>query len=310
MNNWDINILVNGNRCKQYKHNNRIYIEAKQGSEYAIEIKNNFWKRVLAVCSVDGLNVLTGEKANPDDSGYIVPGSSAEKIKGFRYSDTEWALFKFGMKYNGKTYAQSKYDGSEANCGVISGKIFYEKEPQYVPPTITITPTPIIINPPWHPWNEPYITYTTCTNAVSGGMNWANNSTTYTNNSPLRSRSGHDHSSNKISSMNLMSNCDDSVASAGLSYDSGMERDMMCGIGQTIKQSRGFDMGTEWGKREQSKITTVEFERGILAESFNIYYASRESLIQMGVPLTNELKVNLPQGFPGGYAKPPYGWQG
>ena len=64
-----------------------------------------------------------------------------------------------------------------------------------------------------------------------------------------------------------------------------------------------FDMGTEWGRKEQSKVYTVEFERGCLAQSFDIYYASRESLIAMGVPIHNVLSVNIPQSFPDKYAK-------
>ena len=110
---FDLNITVNGSRCKQYSHQGKTFIEAKQGSEYVIEVKNNHWKRVLAVGSVDGLNVLTGKTANEADSGYIIGAYSSEKIKGFRFSDDEWALFKFGYKFNGNTYAQSKEDGSE-----------------------------------------------------------------------------------------------------------------------------------------------------------------------------------------------------
>ena len=125
---FDLNITVNGSRCKQYYHQGKIFIQANPGSEYSIEIKNNHWKRILAVSSVDGLNVLTGKSANELDSGYIINGYSSEKIKGFRFSDNEWALFKFGYKFNGKTYAQSKNDGSEQNCGVIGVRLFYEKE--------------------------------------------------------------------------------------------------------------------------------------------------------------------------------------
>jgi len=109
---FDLNITVNGSRCKQYSHQGKIFIEAKQSSEYVIEIKNNHWKRVLMVGSVDGLNVLTGKTASENDTGYIIGAYSAEKIKGFRVSDDEWALFKFGYKFNGNTYAQSKEDGS------------------------------------------------------------------------------------------------------------------------------------------------------------------------------------------------------
>src|ERR1035437_5059483 len=124
---FDVDILVNGSRCKQYSHESRKYIEAKNGSEWCLKIKNNTNSRVLAICSVDGLNVLTGESAGPNDSGYIIDSYNSQKIKGFRVSDSSWALFKFGYKADGKTYAQSKNDGSEKNCGVIGVRLYYEK---------------------------------------------------------------------------------------------------------------------------------------------------------------------------------------
>ena len=162
---FDLNITVNGNRCKQYSHQGKTFIEAKNGSEYVIEIKNNHWKRILAVGSVDGLNVLTGKTASEGDTGYIIGAYSSEKIKGFRFSDDEWALFKFGYKFNGKTYAQSKEDGSEKNCGVIGLRLFYEKEPVvvYNTPIINI-PVPYITPAPWQPW---YSTITCQTGAAS-----------------------------------------------------------------------------------------------------------------------------------------------
>lgn len=283
---FDINILVNGNRCKQYWHDNKCYVEAKQGSEYSIEIKNNYWKRILSVCSVDGLNVLSGKSASPEDTGYIIDSYHSEKIKGFRFSNDEWAIFKFGYKFNGKTYAQSKQDGSEKNCGVVGVKLFYEDEPpavitnnnnwywnQYELPKITT---------PYHP---PYWTYT-CSNGESleGGIYGSSNSSNthqsfYCSNSPLRS-------------------CDST------------KRQQSKFVGNNQIKPKGFDMGTEWGRKETSKVQNVSFERGRLAHSLNIYYASRESLIQMGVPIHNEIKVNLPQSFPNQYAQPPKGWQG
>ena len=158
---FDLNILVNGNRCKQYQHQGKTFIEAKNGSEYVIEIKNNHYKRILAVGSVDGLNVLTGKAASDTDTGYIIGAYSSEKIKGFRFSDDEWAMFKFGYKFYGNTYAQSKEDGSEKNCGVIGLRVFYEKEPIV---TTTIINNPV---PYYQPW--PYWTYNILTNT------WTNN---------------------------------------------------------------------------------------------------------------------------------------
>ena len=72
----------------------------------------------------------------------------------------------------------------------------------------------------------------------------------------------------------------------------------------------GFDMGTKWGEAKESKVVEVEFERGTLALTTNIYYASRQSLLEMGVPLGSEKQVSFPEPFTDSkYAKPPKGWK-
>lgn len=289
-NTWDINILVNGNRCKQYQHQGKTFIEAKAGSEYVIEIKNNYWRRILAVSAVDGLNVLDGKPASADDNGYIIDAYHSEKIKGFRFSDDEWAMFKFGYKYNGKTYAQSKQDGSEMNCGVIGLRLFYEElvpcilggglygPGRYGTPCDPITPS----------WTTGHYTSTVnyCASNLDSGAG------------------DNEIFGNQLRSCEPEITC--RVDNASLTYSTPVQS---TGLGQSVKP-KGFDMGTEWGRKETSKVNTVSFSRGCLAHQLDIYYASRESLLEMGVPLTNELKVNLPQSFPGKYAEPPKGWVG
>ena len=326
---FDLNILVNGHRCKQYYHQGKTFIEAKNGSEYVIEIKNNHSKRVLAVGSVDGLNVLTGKSASSNDTGYIVGAYSCERIKGFRFSDTEWAMFRFGYKFYGNTYAQSKEDGSEKNCGVIGMRIFYEKEP-----VVTYIPNPIIINnpPPYNPWpNWPYFTTTTTTTtpnysltgacggySAGGGRGLsAGSNASYTSNV--------NYTCNSLGSEKLMdysSTLKDSSPTKGgskkRSFGGGQSATArLCSAdGQAVacagvpyeQPEQDFDMGTEFGRREYSKIHNVEFERGCIAQSFDIYYASRESLINMGIPLVNTLQTNLPQSFPSQYCTPPKNW--
>ena len=118
---YEVQILVNGSRCKQYYHNGKTFLEAKKGSEYTLEIKNNTWQRILAVCSVDGLDVLNGKPAAEDGNGYVINGYNSLKIDGFRLSDNEVAKFVFD--YKGNSYAASKEDGSERNVGVIAGTL-------------------------------------------------------------------------------------------------------------------------------------------------------------------------------------------
>lgn len=308
---FDLNILVNGNRCKQYQHQGKTFIEAKNGSEYVIEIKNNHYKRILAVGSVDGLNVLTGKAASDTDTGYIIGAYSSEKIKGFRFSDDEWAMFKFGYKFYGKTYAQSKEDGSEKNCGVIGLRIFYEKEP--------IVTTTIINNPPylqpWPSWTYNTWTLTGSSGGLSGGggtgLSAGNIPSTYTSNVNYTCNNAGETllSENNMTSPGVSTRVNDACFT-NCSQD--LEPDLHAYHGniEVEQPKQDFDMGTEWGRKEHSKVHNVTFDRGCLAQSFDIYYASREALINMGVPITNKLSTNLPQSFPSGYAQPPKNWNG
>jgi hypothetical protein len=73
---------------------------------------------------------------------------------------------------------------------------------------------------------------------------------------------------------------------------------------------RGFDLGTSMGKSKESKVVEVDFERGMLVVSIDIFYASRESLIEMGIPLTNEKQINFPSAFKDSkYCVPPENWK-
>lgn len=278
---YDIHILVNGSRCKQYHHNGRTFIEAKEGSEYVIEVKNNTWKRIMACVSVDGLNILNGEAATIDGPGYIINSYCSNRYEGFRVSNDTVAKFVFGKK--GQSYAASKEDGSERNVGVIGLRLYEEK---YRPPIVVETTRRFYKNytkggtaDPMPP--EPTIWCDTST------ASWGSDALDLTlkDYEPERSFGG------------------------GQSALRGMSTGMACSVSpQNLTEA--FDMGTTWGGAKESRVIEVEFERGYLTLSTDIYYASRQSLIEMGVPVTNEKQVTFPSSFNDKYAKPPKGWRG
>lgn len=294
---FDINVLVNGSRCKQYGHQGKTYIEAKDGSEWYFQIQNNSPSRILAVCSVDGLNVLTGESASPKDSGYIIDAYSSQKIKGFRFSDEEWALFKFGYKVKGKTYAQSKGDGAEKNCGIIGICLFKEKQISkiqipYLEPNPYYPPLPSIPCPTWKPhdpWKYPTYEQSSSYSMYSGGTT----TSTVQNNLDWMEKS-----------------CDNQIINTSNLSTQYMSSAPMSRSAPKVTKKVSFDMGTEFGRRENSKIETVSFEKGNEVYSTDIYYASRNSLKDMGIPISSTLKASFPQSFPNKYAKPPEGWTG
>lgn len=307
---YDINILVNGNRCKQYHHNGKIFIEAKEGSEYSIEIKNNTWKRILAVCSVDGLDILNGKTATEDGPGYVISGFNSPKFDGFRVSDEKVAKFVFGAK--GSSYASSKEDGSEKNVGVIGIRIFNEKEKpvptvireehhhhHWPKPSYPKYPDPWDTgNPPWKPY--PMWCDTTWSRSLTGELG----DVTYgccVNDMSADAPSAPSTLGN-IKSRGLSGNATKTVNATFMA-----QSQQLSNAGNEVL---GFDMGTKWGEAKESKVVEVEFERGTLALTTNIYYASRQSLLEMGVPLGSEKQVSFPEPFADSkYAKPPKGWK-
>jgi len=284
MSNFDIQILVNGSRCKQYVHENRTYIEAKQGSEYSIEIKNNTYSRILAVCSVDGLDIISGKPAKETSPGYVIGGSCNDKFDGFRVSSDKIAKFTFDVKNN--SFAASKDNGSEKNVGVIGVRVFNEK--------ILHHPHPIVNyyhynTPVWY--NSPY-------NIVYGITTAGSSQPTNYNNNVIRSTQG--LMNGGCSSAGNIVKCSATPASATGTNNS---------LNTVLNESLGFDMGTTFGKAKESKVVEVTFEKGILAFTKNIYYASRQSLIEMGVPIGSEKTVNFPEPFTDNkYATHPKGW--
>ena len=62
------------------------YVVGTPGHEYTIRIRNNSGERILAVTSVDGVNVVTGETASPEQSGYVIDAGGSVEISGWRRS--------------------------------------------------------------------------------------------------------------------------------------------------------------------------------------------------------------------------------
>jgi hypothetical protein len=304
---YDVNILVNGSRCKQYSHQGKLLVEAKRGSEYVIEVKNDTWSRILAVCSVDGLDVLSGKTATENGNGYVVGRYNSLKLDGFRVSNDTVAKFVFD--YKDTSYAASKEDGSERNVGVIGVRIFTEK---VQPPPQEIhhhhhwrrryydwDNTPI--NPPYNPpiiWGD--TTYkSSTTTGTDNSLGLGNTAEYCCDNIPTK---GATKSSTKY---------DATLGNSLRARSRGITSQKLCALSD-MGDERGFDLGTKWGEAKESRVVEVEFEKGLLAFTTNIYYASRQSLIEMGVPLGNEKQVSFPEPFAdnGKYAKPPKNWRG
>jgi len=114
-----------GQRIPVYQHQGRLYVPGTPGEKYAVYVANRTGQRVLAAVSVDGINVVTGETAAPDQNGYVLGPWQSFEITGWRKSMNEIASFYFTRLPD--SYA-ARTDRPE-NVGVIGVAVFREWQP-------------------------------------------------------------------------------------------------------------------------------------------------------------------------------------
>jgi hypothetical protein len=117
-----------GRALEVHHHRGRQYVVGQPGHEYAVRIRNCSGQRVLAVVSVDGVNVVTGETATPDQSGYVIEPYGYVTIEGWRKDLERTAAFYFSDP--GDAYASRT--GRPDDLGVIGVALFREREPRWV----------------------------------------------------------------------------------------------------------------------------------------------------------------------------------
>jgi hypothetical protein len=130
-----------GAPLRTYYHHGEYWVAGKPGARYAIEIRNTMHERLLAVTSVDGINVLTGDTAQWNQSGYVLDGEQRYEITGWRKSQAEVAVFEFTALPD--SYAART--GRSANVGVIGVAVFRERRPAQVaspPPALAAPAAP------------------------------------------------------------------------------------------------------------------------------------------------------------------------
>jgi hypothetical protein len=111
------------------------WVEGKPGVPYAVRVRNATGERLLAVMSVDGVNVLSGETAAIGQSGYVFEAGRQSDIAGWRKSNTEIAAFEF----TASAHSYAERTGRPADVGVIGVALFRER------------PVPVVVPQP-APW--------------------------------------------------------------------------------------------------------------------------------------------------------------
>ena len=119
-----------GSSLPIYSHRGQSYVEGFFGNTYAVRVFNHTGRRVEAVVTVDGRDVISGQIGNyRGNRGYVIAPYDSVLIEGFRSSWSNVAAFTFTAV--GDSYAARMGDAS--NVGVIGVAVFQEKTYRPVP---------------------------------------------------------------------------------------------------------------------------------------------------------------------------------
>jgi len=113
-----------GRQLAVHWHEERAYVVGKPGNEYQITLRSRSREEVLAVVSVDGINVITGQSADPAQSGYVLAPRGALEIRGWRKSLAQTAAFYFTSLPD--SYAART--GRPDDVGVIGVALFRKRQ--------------------------------------------------------------------------------------------------------------------------------------------------------------------------------------
>ena len=121
----DITVIdrATGQTLPIHQHQGRYWVAGQPGSRYAVRLHNRSGGRLMSVISVDGVNVVSGETAGIEQTGYVFSPWERHDIAGWRKSQAQVAAFFFTPIAN--SYAART--GRPDDVGVIGVALFREK---------------------------------------------------------------------------------------------------------------------------------------------------------------------------------------
>lgn len=279
---YELSVMTDGAQAPTYYHNGETYVMGQRGQRYTLRIHNHSGRRVEAVVSVDGRDVVDGKSADYRlKRGYLVPPWGYVDVDGWRVSQGEAAAFRFSSvanSYVGRT-------GSTREVGVIGVAVFPER---YVPPP---PPPP---RPLYVPRHELY---------GHGGDDYSEERAPAAKSAPP--------SGGAPATSAPMSPMDERARAGG-----GALADR-----ETMQRDKRPGLGTGFGERVSSPVEEVVFYRhnpGTPSVVLGVRYNDRSGLVAMGVDVDgdgdNMHDVYLrrsaePFVVPSRrYAEPPAGW--
>lgn len=113
---------------KRYlKNEYRAYVEAINGENYSLNIRNHSNQRLGLVIAVDGRNIISGQKSKlkHNENMYILGPYESQSYSGWRTSSKDIHRFYFTESEN--SYAEAF--GDDSAMGVIAVAVYEEKQP-------------------------------------------------------------------------------------------------------------------------------------------------------------------------------------
>ncbi len=277
---------ASGQALPLYRFGGEYWVAGTPGAKYSVTVTNRARERILAVTSVDGVNVVSGETASVDQTGYIINRFQSYAVSGWRKSDTEVAAFTFVA--SPKSYASRT--GRPDNVGTIGIAVFPERAP------IRWNPAPRINEPEL---NQPYRYESPRQKSSETRENYSERSAP-AESAPLASPAP---------------SATDGVGSSSARSESAKRSAQLSDRAAAAPQRVEESLGTGHGRREYDSITRSHFERASAAPSevIRIRYDSYSNLVSMGVIREAHRDERTPNPFPesyghNGYAPDPPRW--
>jgi hypothetical protein len=123
---FEVEVLVDGRPLEEYAARGRHYVEALDGAEYELRIRNPLGVRVAVALSVDGMNSIDARRSSAwDASKWVIEPYQTITISGWQMSSSRARRFYFTTERD--SYGAKL--GQTANLGVINAVFFREREP-------------------------------------------------------------------------------------------------------------------------------------------------------------------------------------
>ena len=286
-----------------YQHRGRIYVLGTAGQRYTLRVTNPTPRRIEAVVSVDGLDVIDGEPADMRKRGYVVPPHGELRVDGFRVSTAHVAAFRFSSVQS--SYAGRK--GKARNVGVIGVAIFEEQEA-----------SALAFEAPRPPPPRPYHRYEGAPARDQAAPGANSRTAPEAKKAPARSgraggpARGSARRSAPPSSAQGMGHSGGAPAEALADYGSGAEAEDSACCSVTPRPRSRPGLGTEFGEQRHSAVSWTRFVRAHARRPSTVLelrYNDAPGLQALGIALVDHddtVTRETANPFPGDFARPPY----